>query len=102
MMQLSLTDGLARKRDGLSSIERHHPSFVQLIRQEAIRMSNLFGSVTSDDLRIFAELNEFDAPHPNCWGAVFAGSSWRVIGHKKSVLVTNHHREIKIWRYRAR
>ena len=99
MTQLDLFIGTQRKEAGISLVESNAVPFIEAMRREAIRISILRGSVTSDDLRLYADRHGFIPHHQNAWGAIFRGKAWRIVGRKKSELVSNHTREIRIWRY---
>lgn len=101
MEQISLDEALSRrlKDEGLDAVESREGRFVDVMRQEAIRISRSRGWVTSDDLRVYASQHDCEPAHQNCWGAIFRGPSWRVIGRRRSAVPGNHSREIKIWQY---
>ncbi len=94
-----MSQGDMLKRYGLDLVETHNPDFVHLVRGYAKEYSLLNGHVTSDDCRLWANLNNIYPLHPNAWGAVFRGPSWSVVGRTKSRIPSNHAREIKVWRY---
>lgn len=101
MNQLTLDSQLSKslKTQGLDAVETSNLSFVELMRREAIRLSNERGWLTSDDLRVYASRLGIAPDHPNAWGSVLRGPHWKVIGHRKSAVPSSHHREIKIWQY---
>lgn len=99
MTQLSLADGLQAKRDGLALVEEGHRDFVQTMRSLAIQISQASGFVSSDNLRVVAERMGLTPTSPNCWGAVFLGPKWKVVGRKKSAVPGNHGREIRVWKW---
>lgn len=104
MTQLTLDEQLSAKlkEEGLDAIEVTAREFVILMRAEATRISLSRGWVTSDDLRVYASQRNITPPHQNSWGSVFRGPSWEIVGRRKSAVPENHHREIKIWKYRER
>lgn len=99
MMQLSLEQGRALKEDGLDRVLSNNKAFLELMRVEAMRLSRQRGWVSSDDLRVYASQLNLEPTHPNCWGAVFRGPQWRVVGRRKSAVPESHAREIRIWQY---
>lgn len=99
MTQLDLFIGEQRKNQGISLVESNAMGFIEAMRREAIRISSVIGSVTSDDLRLYADRHGFIPHHQNAWGAIFRGKAWRIVGRKKSEIPDNHAREIRIWRY---
>lgn len=99
MMQLSLTEGLSLKDSGIDRVSSNNTAFISLMRAEAIRISDQRGWVTSDDLRVYAAQLNLEPTHQNCWGGVFKGPYWKVVGRRKSAVPQGHAREIKIWAY---
>ena len=100
MTQLTL-DGAARKAQGLDTIEERDAGFIRAMRQKAMTISRDLGQVTTDDLRLWAASLGLYPRHPNVYGAIFRGPQWQVIGYKPSVLPSNHHRRIAIWKWRG-
>ena len=93
-----MTQGELLKRYGLDLVEKHNPDFVALVRAYAEQHSREFGQVTSDDCRLWANLNDIYPHHPNAWGAVFK-SGFERIGFTQSQIPSNHARIISIWRH---
>ena len=91
--------GKAAKDAGLDSVESNNPNFVANMRLVAKEIVLACGRVSCDDLRVYARDNNIVPSHPNAWGAIFRGKGWKQIGRKKSKLVTNHAREIRIWTF---
>lgn len=98
-MQLSLTEGHALKADGQALVEDRNETFVALMRAEARRISKERGWVSSDDLRVYASQLDLKPIHQNCWGSIFRGPYWQVVGRRKSAVPENHSREIRAWQY---
>lgn len=98
-MELSLADGLQAKRDGLALVEESDHKFIELMREAAIRISNIQGMVSSDDLRLYGCAHGIYPRHQNSYGAIFRGKRWREIGRKKSALPSSHAREIRVWKW---
>lgn len=101
MSQLTLDDELAAKEKafGLDLVEIHNAPFVATMRTVAVKLALAYGSVSCDDLRVLADKWGLKPAHPNAWGCVLRGPNWRVIDRRPSVIVTNHHREIKVFAY---
>ncbi len=89
--------GKARKEDGLDRVEEHNERFVDVMRRHAEYIAGFYGSVTSDDLRWYARVNNIAPEHPNAWGSIFRGPQWVCVGRTKSKLKSNHAREIRVW-----
>lgn len=98
-MQLSLTEGLQLKRDGLDRVFSNNAEFIAVMRAEAIRIATQRGWVTSDDLRVYASQLNLEPTHQNAWGSILRGPCWKVVGRRKSAVPQGHGREIKIWAY---
>lgn len=87
------------KRLGIERVGEKGKAWITAMRVEAMRINLLEGSVTTDELRLYAEQNRLLPHHDNCWGAIFRGPRWQVIGRRPSRWASCHAREIKIWRY---
>lgn len=92
-----LATARARRDAGLKLVAEHNPHFVHLMREQALLIAERNGTVTSDDLREYANLHGIMPKHPNAWGSIFRGKHWRCVGRTKSRLTSNHRREIKVW-----
>lgn len=90
--------GLAAKQLGLELVSRHNEHFLTVMRAEAERIAQQQGRVSVDELRVIARRRGLEPEHRNAWGAVFLGSKWRPAGHKHSVIPSNRHRRINLWR----
>lgn len=73
--------------------------FVLRMRAVAKDISIKSGFVSSDNLRVMADALGWVPVHPASWGAIFRGPQWQEIGRQKSAVPSNHHREIRIWRW---
>lgn len=76
-------------------------SFLDLVREVAVYISNTYGEVSIDMLRVSASLADVKPAHPNLWGEVFRGSDWRCIGTRRSAHRPAHGRIVKIWKHVA-
>ena len=97
-----LDQGLALKDAGIAQVAQNNRAWLVKMRNYARMTSAFRGWVSSDDLREYA--NDYaqsvgHPTHPNAWGAVFKGQGWKVVGRTKSTLVSNHGREIRMWRW---
>jgi hypothetical protein len=91
------SSGSERLEEGIRRVARPNAEFVRILRAEAKRISRCEGRVCSDDLRIYAKEIGLEPTSPNAWGVIFRGNGWRVVGHVKSSIPSNHRREIKMW-----
>lgn len=98
MTQLTLTGELL-KQAGLDQVTASNETFVESMRQIARGMSILKGQVCTDDLREAAEKAGLKPSHVNCWGSIFRGPQWVIVGRKYSTYPSTHGREIKIWKW---
>lgn len=55
--------------------------------------------ISMDDVRKELDRRGIKPKTPNAYGAVFRGKGWVHVGWVKSSLITNHCRDIKVWRY---
>lgn len=94
---MSLHAGLAEKQLGLDLVEANAQTFVETMRSYAREFARKNVTVTSDDLRDYADEIGFHPHHKNAWGAVFRGDDWMQIGYTKSRRRSNHARVIGVW-----
>ena len=97
--QLALFDAEEAERRRDLGVESVRETFVEAMRRVAIQMSDTEGQVSSDDLRRHAKERGISPKHPNAWGVIFRGKGWTCVGRMKSSLVSNHAREIRIWKW---
>ena len=101
MTALPLFDFAAAQHErdaGVASVAHHCAGFVETVREQAAAICRERGQVTADELRAWADDNGLTPHHPNAWGAVFAGKRFTCIGTIQSSYVSNHYRQIKVWR----
>lgn len=94
--QTDIYSAIARQREGLDRVESSSGDFVPLMRQVAAKIARERGEVCSDDLRRYASEHDITPGHPNAWGTIFR-KGFRCIGRRRSCLVSNHAREIRVW-----
>ena len=92
-------EGERRKQIGLDLVSIRSEDFLKKMREEAIKISRVRGSVTVDALRSYADNKGIEPHHPNAWGSVFRGSNWNRIAMRKSKTVSAHARMISVWKY---
>lgn len=96
--QLGLWDGGERERDaGVAKVETNERSFVERMRSHAATVARVNGNVSSDDLRRYAKAVGIKPNHPNAWGSIFRGGMFEQIGYRRSMLRSNHGRQIRVW-----
>ena len=92
-----LEKGRTLKVEGQATTEASNERFVDLMREEALRIIASDGYVTCDDLRRYALKLGIEPHHPNAWGAIFRGKGWKLVDRTLSQFTTNHARSIGIW-----
>lgn len=101
-LTLDAAAGEAAKAAGQDLTEGTQESFIARMREAAIDICRRTGSVSTDELRVYAEAHGIAPPvNRNAYGAIFRGPHWVEIGRKRSAIVSNHAREIRIWSYHA-
>ena len=106
MTNPSLFDAPAGERlqaKGIAKVRSRGAAFLVVMRSRAFVLARAHGSVTSDDLRKFAEEKFITPHHPNVWGAVFKGrphEGWRWVadGFTKTKVKSGHARMIRVWK----
>jgi hypothetical protein len=96
---LDAQQAIFRQREAFSKREHADYGFIHRMRQEARILSQRCGTVTCDDLRMIAVGLGLAPSHPNSWGAIFRGPQWILVGRQRSRVVSNHAREIRVWKY---
>ena len=103
MVQIGLFEGIKKRDEGIKEVAGKNSFVTGLLRIKAKEISRLNGSVSSDDLRKFADSEGLTVTTPEAWGAmvngIFRERGWQLIGRKQSEIVSNHGREIKIWKW---
>lgn len=92
-------NGEQLKIEGINRVEKNNQAWIEKMRERAIELNSISGSVSTDELRFWADAINSHPEHPNAWGSIFAGKKWKPIGYKKSRYKSNHARRITIWRY---
>lgn len=97
-VEFDLTRGEADKQDGIGLVASHGEAWMEIAREVAKSISQRAGNVSSDDLRALMP----PPHHPNAWGAIFHGEGWVMVGWKRSSLVSNHGRMIRVWEWQPK
>ena len=93
--------GEQRKRRGIKKVATNNRDWLVKIRAVAVRICKRCGSVSSDDLRRWADKNDCQPKHPNAWGAVFRGKQWVSVAFKKSETPSRHASLQRVWELRS-
>lgn len=106
---LDLDAGIDRKDDGVLEVSSHNEGWLETVRQAMKELSLDRGrerGVSAEDVRVWCEQMEWWPDHHNCYGAVFRPTwspkrperaGWRMIGTKKSAVVTRNAGRICQW-----
>jgi hypothetical protein len=98
---VSLQAGLAAKADGIAQVERSNAGWIDRARVEARKIAEIFGVVTVDSLRHWADRTNDHPASPNAWGAIFHGGGWEMAGYAKSTYSSNHARRVCMWKLKG-
>ena len=103
-LELDLDRSLAEKARGMAVAEASGAAWLEdILRPVARKLARREGSVTADDVHRYLIDNEIIAPRGPFWGSLFKGKEWEFTGVRiKSAVVSNHARELKVWRLRCR
>ncbi|MCH7553829.1 MAG: hypothetical protein IIC82_07525 [Chloroflexi bacterium] len=94
--QLPLS-GLELRDQGIGSVSRHNPAWLNMARNIAVATCRIEGYVTSDLVHDVMG----PPPHDNCYGAIFKDKRFVATGERvKSTRREAHGRWIQIWRLR--
>lgn len=89
--------GEEQKQLGMDLVQEHNPDFVNIVRDYALAYAADHGTVSADELRVWARDEGIVPRHPNAWGCVFRGKSFKKVGYRPSVYPPSHGRVIAIW-----
>jgi hypothetical protein len=99
-----LNEGRHRKEVGMSDAENNpkRAEGLALAREIAFNLARQYGEVSADMVgTVLKRDHDIDSLGPAA-GSIFKGDEWEFTGErKKSVRVTNHSRELKIWRLKT-
>lgn len=94
MNQLDLFTGLALKDSGMTRAAEAKPELLARARSILVRLAINNGECTADDLP-----EDMRVALGPAMGSLFKGGMWVFTGKRKvSHLVSNHGRELKVWR----
>lgn len=83
----------------LHGVEANNLTWLEWARSEAMTISAVKGSVTSDDIREACDRYGLQPDSSHAFGALFVGTGWRCSGRERSRYVSNNARHICRWRY---
>lgn len=89
------------KNIGMNVAAKKRKWMLEDAQREAYWIAKEEGTVTAD--KVYERLCHFHYDLNllgNAAGSIFRGPDWECVGHTKSERVSNHGREIKIWRLR--
>lgn len=82
---------------GLDRLEDSAAEWLSIVRAVAVQICKDRGSVSSDDLRVWANENDCQPHHPNAWGGVFRGKQWTPVAFKQSKTPSRHASLQRVW-----
>ena len=92
-------------RDGAqAALEDRYAGFLLAMREEARKVCERIGRVSTDDLRTIARIKGIAEVDPHIWGAIFKEldadnrPTWKCVGNTPSVIPANNGRLIRLWR----
>lgn len=97
--EMNLEKGIELRDQGIAQVAENNAAFLKLMRAFAEQISMRNGEVSSDEVRLRAQAEGYAPKHSNAWGALFKAPGWKFLYRKKSVLPSNHGREIRVWKY---
>lgn len=98
-LTMNLSEGQRLKVEGLAQVEANNIIWLDKMRWYAQTHAQRWGSVTSDDVRLYATSLGLYPTHHNAWGCIFKQKGWTVAGRQPSKLAGNHGRFITVWRW---
>jgi hypothetical protein len=99
----NLDRSLQNRDDALAALEQRYAGLLMALREEARKVVQRVGRVTTDDLRTIARIKGLVDIDPHVWGAVFkevdgeGNPVWRSTGRTPSTLAQNNGRLIQLW-----
>ena len=98
---LNLHEGRRLRNRGASQVAAKNAEFMQTMRNAAFNIAKQFGTVTSDDLRLWADDFNIAPTHPNAFGAVFTNNKdLEPCGFCPSAQPNRRGGLIRVWRIR--
>jgi hypothetical protein len=97
--QFDLAKGKRLRDEGISQAGANSGRWLDIARATALRIAQVHGQVTSDDVRAILEGQGLYPHHPNAWGAVFKQPHWTPTGERVASRVPSRHaNEIRVWK----
>ena len=91
-----------RARDrGINRVSSKNATFLETMRGVARMICRQKGSVTADDLRVWAARNGIQPSHANAWGAIFHRSEFEPGEFVVSKQIQGHSNRIRLWRLKT-
>lgn len=98
-----LERGVELQDGAMASLEERYAGLLYALRDEARKVVQRAGRVTTDDLRLIAKIKGIEVVDPHLWGAIFKERGgddrevWRCIARTKSTIPENNGRLIGVW-----
>ena len=98
-LSLNLAEGRRKRNEGASQVVEHNSELFERLLSFAKEHSRTFGSVTADDVRVHASLNNWYPKHRNFYGAIFVVKGWKFLDYKASARPEARGRKIGIFKW---
>ena len=95
--------GADQQRGAMEALEQRYAGFLLAMREEARKVCQRVGQVTTDDCRAIAKIKGLEVGDSHIWGAIFkelhpdGRPAWRAVARTRSVLKENNGRQIRVW-----
>lgn len=100
-LALNLHEGRKRRNTGIAQVTSKNGTFVETLKSVARMIARNKGTVTADDLRIWADRNGMEPTSPNAYGAIFAKNpDFEPCGFCPSAQPNRRGGMIRVWRLR--
>lgn len=102
-MEVSLKKGLEQQQLAMDLMETNNDSFIESMRSVARMMCRARGAISTDDLRIWFDMNQaakgIPSPTSNkVWGTIFKSKDFVQHGFTRSRIPHCHGRMIMTWK----
>lgn len=103
-MALNLKAALEARDTGVQRVASKNATFIETMRGVARLICHRNGTVTADDLKVWAAQHDMEPTHYNAYGAIFRTKAWKeefeLVRHVRSKQVQGHGNLIGLWKLR--
>ena len=98
MVTLGVKQAEQLKESGIAQAAAHRAKILAAARDVARKLAAERGTTNADDVAIELEKHGVDSTElGNAAGSIFRGKDWKFVGFMKSVRVSRHRNQIRIW-----